>query len=127
MESILSKGSVVACLPGARIEHVTERVEKITGRENGGTVLVHVRMNNAGKEGTTAIVEKYMNILKNMKQAMSYYQEFYHSVWKQDTRRQTFGTDGSERDGEVPLPGRGSGIRGFVGQLFGERRNVCER
>ena len=33
----LSKGEdVVVCLPGARIEHVTERVEKIVGRGNGG-------------------------------------------------------------------------------------------
>ena len=34
-------------LPGARIEHVTERVEKIVGRGNGGTILVHVGTNNA--------------------------------------------------------------------------------
>ena len=50
------------------------------GRGNGGTVLVHVGINNAGKEGTTAIVEKCMNILKNMKQAMSSYQEFYQCL-----------------------------------------------
>ena len=32
----LSKGKdVVVCLPGARIEHVTERVEQIMGRRNG--------------------------------------------------------------------------------------------
>ena len=43
----LSKGEdVVVCLPGARIEHVTERVEKIVGRGNGGTILVHVGTNN---------------------------------------------------------------------------------
>ena len=42
-DSRLSKGEdVVVCLPGARIEHVTERVEKIMGRGNGGTILVHV-------------------------------------------------------------------------------------
>ena len=51
----LSKGEdVVVCLPGARIEHVTERVEKIVGRGNGGTILVHVGTNNTDKEGTTA-------------------------------------------------------------------------
>ena len=55
----LSKGEdVVVCLPGARIEHVTERVEQIMGRGNGGSILVHVGTNNADKEGTTAIVEK---------------------------------------------------------------------
>ena len=33
----LSRGEdVVVCLPGARIEHVTERVEDIMGRGNGG-------------------------------------------------------------------------------------------
>ena len=42
---------VVVCLPGARIEHVTERVEKIVGRGKGGTILVHVGTNNADKEG----------------------------------------------------------------------------
>ena len=56
------------CLPGARIEHVTERVEKIMGRGNGGTILVHVGTNNAEKEGTTAIVEKYRDLLKKTKQ-----------------------------------------------------------
>ena len=66
----LSKGEgVVVCLPGARIEHVTDRVEQIMGRGNGGSVLVHIGTNNADKEGTTAIVEKYRNLLKKTKQA----------------------------------------------------------
>ena len=66
----LNKGEdVVVCLPGARIEHVTERVEKIMGRGNGGTILVHVGTNNADKERTTAIVEKYRDLLKKTKQA----------------------------------------------------------
>ena len=69
-DSRLSKGEdVVVCLPGARIEHVTERVEKIMGRGNGGTILVHVGTNNTYKEGTTAIVEKYRKLLKKTKQA----------------------------------------------------------
>ena len=66
----LGKGKdVVVCLPGARIEHVTERVEKIMGRGKGGTILVHVGTNNADKEGTTAIVDKYRNLLKKTKEA----------------------------------------------------------
>ena len=66
----LSKGKdVVVCLPGARIEHVTERVEKIMGRGKGGTILVHVGTNNAAKEGATAIVDKYRNLLKKTKEA----------------------------------------------------------
>ena len=66
----LSKGKdVVVCLPGARIEHVTERVEKIMGRGNGGSIVVHVGTNNADKEGTTAILAKYRDLLKKTKQA----------------------------------------------------------
>ena len=58
-DSRLSKGEdVVVCLRVARIEHVTERVEQIMGRGNGGSILVHIGTNNADKEGTTAIVEK---------------------------------------------------------------------
>ena len=66
----LSKGEdVVVCLPGARIEDVTERVEEIMGRGNGGSILVHIGTNNADREGTTAILEKYRNLLKKTKQA----------------------------------------------------------
>ena len=70
-DAILSRGEdvVVVCLPGARIELVTERVEQIMGRRYGGSILVHVGTNNTDKEGTTAIVEKYMNLLKKTKQA----------------------------------------------------------
>ena len=60
---------VVVCLPGARIEHVTERVEKIMGRGKGGTILVHIGTNNADNEGTTAIVDKYRKLLKKTKEA----------------------------------------------------------
>ena len=56
------------CLPGAKIEHVTERVEKIMGRGKGGTILVHIGTNNADKEGTTAIVDKYRKLLKKTKE-----------------------------------------------------------
>ena len=39
------------------------------GRGNGGSILVHIGTNNADKEGTTAILEKYRNLLKKTKQA----------------------------------------------------------
>ena len=69
-DSRMSNGEdVVVCLSGARIEHVTERVEKIMGRGNGGTILAHVGTNNTDKEGTTAIVEKYRKLLNKTKQA----------------------------------------------------------
>ena len=48
---------------------------------------------------------------------------FKKNSFKQDTRIQKFEADGSQRDGEAALQGRGSGIRGFVGQRCGERRN----
>ena len=51
----------------------------------------------------------------------------FTSVWKQDPRIKEFEADGSQRDGGAALQGRGSGIRGFVGQLCGEGRNVRER
>ncbi len=58
-DTILSRGEdVVVCLPGARIEHVTERVEQIMGRGYGGSILEHAGTNNTDKEATTAIVEK---------------------------------------------------------------------
>ena len=64
-DSRLSNGKdVVVSSPGARIEHVTERVEQIMGRGNGGAILVHVGTNNADKEGTTAILEKYRKLPK---------------------------------------------------------------
>ena len=34
---------VVVCLPGARIEHVTERVENVLGHGQGGSALLNVR------------------------------------------------------------------------------------
>ena len=48
---------------------MTERVEKIMGKGNGGSILVHIGTNNTDKEGTTAIAEKYRNLLKKMKKA----------------------------------------------------------
>ena len=69
-DSTLNKDEdIVVCLPGARIEHATERVQRIMGRGNGGTLLVHIGTNNADKERTTAIVKKYRNLLKKTKDA----------------------------------------------------------
>ena len=58
-DSRLSKGEdIVVCLPGARIEHVMERVDQVMGTGKGGSILVHVGTNNADGEGTTSIVKK---------------------------------------------------------------------
>ena len=69
-DSTLNKDEdIVVCLPGARIEHAKERVQRIMGLGNGGTILVHIGTNNADKEGTTAIVKTYRNLLKKTKEA----------------------------------------------------------
>ena len=49
---------MVVCLPGAKIEAITERVETSWVRARG-SVLVHVGTNNVEREITTAIVRKY--------------------------------------------------------------------
>ena len=38
---------VVLCFPGAKIEAITESVEKIVGLGKGGSILVHIGTNNA--------------------------------------------------------------------------------
>ena len=37
---------MVVCLPGAKIEAITEWVETIIGSGKGGSVLVHIGTNN---------------------------------------------------------------------------------
>ena len=62
----LSKGEdVVVCLPGARIEHVTERVENVLPK--GGSILVHVGTNNADRDGITRIVKRYRELVETLK------------------------------------------------------------
>ena len=58
-----SKGDdVVVCLPGARPERVTERIENVFGHGQGGSVLVHNGTINADMEETTRIVQKYREL-----------------------------------------------------------------
>ena len=49
---------MVVWFPGAKIEAMTERVEKIVGLGDGGSILLHIGTNTAEREGTTAIVRK---------------------------------------------------------------------
>ena len=68
-DRVLNKGDdVVVCLPGAKIEAIIERVENIVGSGKGGSVLVHVGTNNVEREGTTAIVRKYRQLVRTLKQ-----------------------------------------------------------
>ena len=105
---------VVVCLPGARIEHVTERVEKIMGRGKGGTILVHIGTNNADKEGTTAIVDKYRKLLKKTKE--------YGDLWDSLVGKEEM----YARDG-LHLSGKGAavfaeGLSGAVASGLGKVR-----
>ena len=64
-DRVLNKeDDVVVCLPGAKIEAITERVKNIVGSGKGGSVLVHVGTNNVEREGTTAIVRKYRQLVR---------------------------------------------------------------
>ena len=68
-DRVLNKGDdVVVCLPGAKIKAITERVKNIVGSGKGGSVLVHVGTNNVEGEGTTAIVRKYRQLVRTLKQ-----------------------------------------------------------
>ena len=68
LDKIINRGSdVTVCLPGAKIEDVTERVGHVMGNGYGGSILVHVGTNNAEKEGTTAIIEKYRKLVCTLK------------------------------------------------------------
>ncbi|RUQ96635.1 hypothetical protein, partial [Labedella endophytica] len=67
-KSLNQAEDIVVCLPGAKIEHVTERVEKVMGHGKGGSILVHVGTNNADKEGTIGIVQKFRQLVRKLKQ-----------------------------------------------------------
>ena len=68
-DKVLNKGDdVVVCLSGAKIEAITERVENIVGSGKGGSVLVQVGTNIVEREGTTAIVRKYRQLVRILKQ-----------------------------------------------------------
>ena len=58
----------MVCLPGAKIEAITERVEHITSSIKRGSDLVDLGTNNVEREGTTAIVRKYRKLVRTLKQ-----------------------------------------------------------
>ena len=67
-DRVLNKGDDVVCLSGTKIEAITERVENIMCSGKGGLVLVHIGTNNVEREGTTAIVRKYRQLVRTLKQ-----------------------------------------------------------
>ena len=58
---------VVFCLPGTRLECVTEKIDNVLGHGQGGPVLVHIGTINADMEGTTSTVQKYRQLLGKFK------------------------------------------------------------
>ncbi len=66
-DNTLSKGKHVLLSSGSRIEHVTERVDNTLGHGQGGSILVHVGTNNADREGTTRIVQRYRQLVGKLK------------------------------------------------------------
>ena len=89
-DSTLNKNEdIVVCLPGARIEHVTEIVQRNMGRGPGGASLVHIGTNNPDKEGTTAIVKK------GSERWTDYLIRDFTIVCNQEPRRHKFEEEGS--------------------------------
>ena len=68
LDKVINKwDDVTVCLPGAKIEDVTERVGQVMGNGHDGSILVHVGTNNSEKDGTTAIIEKYTQLVCTLK------------------------------------------------------------
>ena len=131
-DSTLNKDEdIVVCLTGMIIEHVTERVQRIMGRGNGGTLLVQNGTNNACRQrrnnSDSEEIHESTEEDEGSEGSIDDLIRDFTSVWNQEPRIQKFEEDGSQRYCEAALQGRGSGIRGFMGQLCGERRNVRER
>ena len=64
VDKIVNRGDdITVCLPGAKMEDIAEKAGKVMGGGTGGAVL----MNNAEKEGTSAIVGKYRRLIKTLR------------------------------------------------------------
>ena len=65
-DSIVRKTNRVLNKGDGVVEAITERVKNIVGSGKGGSVLVHVGINNVEREGTTAIVRKCRNLVRTL-------------------------------------------------------------
>ena len=67
LDKVVNRGEdIMVCLPGTKTGDVAEKAGQVMGGDTGGSVLVHVGMNNAEKEGTSAIVGKYRRLVKTL-------------------------------------------------------------
>ena len=69
-QDVLGGSCHFICLPGVKIEAITERIENIMGSGNVGSVLAHVGTNSVQREGTTEIVRKYRQLVRTLKQTL---------------------------------------------------------
>ncbi|KAK2178074.1 hypothetical protein NP493_564g03047 [Ridgeia piscesae] len=123
----LSKGEdVVVCLPGARIEHVTERVENVLGHGHGGSILVHVGTNNADRDGTTRIVKRYRELVETLKKTRVV-QIILSGILPVMRGRGTTFRNCKRMAINADVRRRRSWICRFVGIFCWERRHVYER
>ena len=58
----------MASLHGAKVEAITEKVENIILSGKGGSVFAHVGTTNLEREVTAAIVRKYRQLVRSLKQ-----------------------------------------------------------
>ena len=110
---------MVVCLPGARIEHVTESVDQIMGRGNTGTHRDEQRKQGRNDSDCGEVQEPTEEDEASKGWTDTLIRN-YTSVWKQDPRIQEFEEDDSQMDGGAAFQGRVSLIHGFVGQLCGK-------
>ena len=68
VDKIVNRGDyITVCLPGAKIENISEKAGQVMGGGTGCAVLVHVGKNNAEKEGTSSIFDKYRRLIRTLK------------------------------------------------------------
>ena len=106
-DSTLNKDKdIVVCLPGARIEHVTERIQRIMGRGHGGTLTGSHRDEQRSHGGNKRDIEEIQGSTEGdegSKGWTDYLIRDFTSVWNQEPRIQKYEEDGSQRDGRLQL------------------------
>ena len=59
--------TTTVCLPGVGVDDVRKRVGQVMGQGAGGSICVHVETNDAYKNGTTAIVGTFRELVRELK------------------------------------------------------------
>ena len=69
VNTVVNRGDITVCLPGAQIEDVAEKAGQVMAVGTRGDVLVHVGANSTEKDGTSAVVGTYGRLVKALKEA----------------------------------------------------------